>query len=140
MVVLVLGLHQALAYLLHVAKAALFQFPLLAQVGQLLAKLGHLVLHLGPTLLGVLFGFVGKLAIVESGGALRLQFGQNITAPLRHWEHDTFRAKLSFPPDDEWLIRFILADGRPAQMEVKRIFWHEPMPVFRRTEADRHAK
>jgi CubicO group peptidase (beta-lactamase class C family) len=82
----------------------------------------------------------GKLSIVEGDGALRLQFGQNTTAQLRHWEHDAFRARLSFPPDDEWLMRFVLADGKPDRVEIQRIFWHEPMPVFRRIAAAPPAK
>ena len=74
----------------------------------------------------------GKLEIREEGGSLRLQFGSNITATLRHWEHDTFRCRLSFPPDDEWFVRFVVADGKPSRLEVERIFWHEAMPTFRR--------
>ncbi len=76
----------------------------------------------------------GKLEIREVEGSLRLQFGPNIAATLRHWEHDTFRGKLSFPPDDEWFVRFVVADGKPVRLEVERIFWHEPMPVFRRVK------
>jgi CubicO group peptidase (beta-lactamase class C family) len=79
----------------------------------------------------------GKLEVRADGGSLRLQFGPNIAATLRHWEHDTFRAKLSFPPDDEWLVRFVLADGKPDRAEVERIFWHEPMPAFRRVRPPR---
>src|SRR5262249_25416843 len=54
----------------------------------------------------------GKLEIREEGGSLRLQFGRNITAKLQHWEHDTFRGKLNFPPDDEWFLRFAMKDGK----------------------------
>jgi hypothetical protein len=75
----------------------------------------------------------GRLEIREERGSLLLQFGPNIVAALRHWERDTFRGKLSFPPDDEWLVRFTtLTDGKPGGLEVERIFWHEPMPPFRR--------
>jgi hypothetical protein len=74
----------------------------------------------------------GKLEILLEEGSLRLQFGPNIVATLRHWEHDTFRAKLSFPPDDEWFLRFAVAEGKSDRLEIERIFWHEPMPTFRR--------
>jgi CubicO group peptidase (beta-lactamase class C family) len=74
----------------------------------------------------------GKLEIMQEGASLRLQFGPNIVSTLRHWEHDTFRGKLSFPPDDEWFLRFVMADGEADRVEIERIFWHEPMPVFRR--------
>jgi len=74
----------------------------------------------------------GKLEIREDEGSLRLQFGPNIMATLRHWEHDTFRGKLTFPSDDEWFLRFVVADGKPGRLEIERIFWHEPMPAFRR--------
>jgi hypothetical protein len=73
----------------------------------------------------------GKLEIREEEGSLRLQFGPNIPATLRHWEHDTFRGRLSFPPDDEWLVRLVLTDGKAARVEIERLFWHEPMPAFR---------
>ncbi len=81
----------------------------------------------------------GKLEVREEAGSLRLRLGPNVAATLRHWEHDTFRGKLSFPPDDEWLVRFVLADGRPARVEIQRIFWHEPMPPFRRAGAPQPA-
>jgi CubicO group peptidase (beta-lactamase class C family) len=74
----------------------------------------------------------GKLEIREEEGSLGLQFGPNIIATLRHWEHDTFRGKLNFPPDDEWFLRFVVAHGKPGRLEIERIFWHEPMPAFRR--------
>lgn len=74
----------------------------------------------------------GKLEIREKEGSLRMQFGPNIVATLRHWEHDTFRGKLSFPPDDEWLLRFAVADGKSEHLEIERLFWHESMPAFRR--------
>jgi hypothetical protein len=74
----------------------------------------------------------GKLEIREQEGSLGLQFGPNIIATLRHWEHDTFRGKLNFPPDDEWFLRFVVAHGKPGRLEIERIFWHEPMPAFRR--------
>ena len=45
------------------------RFPLLAEAGQLLAQLGHLVFDLGEPLLGVLFGFVGQLP----GGQFQLR-------------------------------------------------------------------
>lgn len=73
-----------------------------------------------------------KLEIFEEAGSLRLRFGPNISATLRHWEHDTFRAKLSFLPDDEWFLRFAVSDGSADRLEIERIFWHEPMPAFRR--------
>jgi CubicO group peptidase (beta-lactamase class C family) len=74
----------------------------------------------------------GKLEIQDEGSALQLKFGPNISATLQHWEHDTFRAKLSFPPDDEWFLRFVVSDGKADRLEIERIFWHEPMPGFRR--------
>jgi hypothetical protein len=77
----------------------------------------------------------GKLEIREEEGSLALQFGDNIVAKLRHWEQDTFRGNLNFPPDDEWLVRFVMADGKPARLEIERIFWHEPMPAFRRIQS-----
>ena len=52
-----------LADLLHVAQPALFKLPLLAQVGQLLAQLGHFLLDFLAALLGVLLGLVGQLAV-----------------------------------------------------------------------------
>jgi Domain of unknown function (DUF3471)/Beta-lactamase len=77
----------------------------------------------------------GKLAIREEGGSLLLQFGVNIVVKLHHWEHDTFRGKPNFPPDEEWFVRFVLADGKPDRLEIERIFWAEPMPAFRRLQA-----
>lgn len=74
----------------------------------------------------------GKLEIRRDNESLRLQFGPNMQGTLRHWEHDTFRAKLSFPADDEWFVKFIVADGRADRVEVERIWWHEPMPAFAR--------
>ena len=63
LVVLQFHVHQLLADLLHVAQAALFEFPLPAQLGELFAQVGHFLLHVGPVLLGVLLAFLGKLAI-----------------------------------------------------------------------------
>lgn len=77
----------------------------------------------------------GRLEIREVAGELKLQFGPNISTTLRHWERDTFRGKLSFPPDDEWFVRFVISDSQPNQVEVERIYWHEPMPPFRRVAA-----
>jgi CubicO group peptidase (beta-lactamase class C family) len=74
----------------------------------------------------------GKLEITERENSLRAQFGPNIVGTLAHWEHDTFRAKLSFPPGEEWFLRFQVSTGRADRLEVERIGWHEPMPAFRR--------
>ncbi len=71
----------------------------------------------------------GKLEIKECDGSLRLQFGPNIAGTLAHWEHDTFRAKLSFPPGEEWFLRFHEGD----LLHIERLSWPEPMPEFRRT-------
>lgn len=71
----------------------------------------------------------GKLEIAEGDGSLRLQFGPNIAGTLAHLEHDTFRAQLSFPPGEEWLIRFQGAE----RLNIERLSWPEPMPEFRRT-------
>jgi hypothetical protein len=77
----------------------------------------------------------GKLEIRKAEGALRLQFGPNIHATLGHWEHNSFRAKLNFPSDDEWLMTFHVVDGEPERVTIKRIFWHESMPEFVRVES-----
>jgi len=74
----------------------------------------------------------GELELTAEGGTLQLRFGPNIAARLHHWERDTFRGKLSFPHDDEWLVRFVLVEGEPQRLDVERLFWHEPMPSFRR--------
>jgi hypothetical protein len=74
----------------------------------------------------------GSLAIDERDGSLRLQFGPNIDGPLVHWEHDTFRAKLSFPPGEEWLIRFQIVGGETDRLRIERLSWPEPMPEFQR--------
>ena len=74
----------------------------------------------------------GDLEIRHTDGALRLQFGPNIHAVLSHWEHDTFRATLNFPPPGEWLVRFVVEAGAPKRIHVERLFWHEPMPPFER--------
>lgn len=75
----------------------------------------------------------GRLEIREEAGTLKLQFGPNITATLQHWERDAFRGKLSFPADDEWFVRFTIANDQTTQVEIERIYWHESMPTFRRT-------
>ena len=54
---------QLAADLMDAAQAALFQFPLAAQVGQLAAQLGHLLLDFAALLGGVLLGLVGQLAV-----------------------------------------------------------------------------
>jgi CubicO group peptidase (beta-lactamase class C family) len=74
----------------------------------------------------------GKLDVREEGGSLRLQFGPNMGATLRHWEHDSFRGELNFPPSEEWFVRFQLSEGRVDRLEIERVSWHEPMPAFRR--------
>jgi hypothetical protein len=71
---------------------------------------------------------------LEQDSSLRLQFGPNIAGQLVHWEHDTFRAKLSFPPREEWLMRFQISANKADRLRVERLFWHEPMPEFRRIE------
>jgi hypothetical protein len=76
----------------------------------------------------------GKLLIVERDSSLALQFGPNIDGSLIHWEHDTFRAKLSFPMGEQWLIRFQIADGSTDRLHVERLSWPEPMPEFVRRE------
>jgi hypothetical protein len=76
----------------------------------------------------------GKLQLLEHDNSLRLQFGPNMTGSLLHWEQDTFRAKLSFPPGEEWLIRFQVSTGTADRLHIERLFWHEPMPEFRRAE------
>ncbi|MEK6258658.1 MAG: serine hydrolase [Planctomycetota bacterium] len=76
----------------------------------------------------------GKLEILERDGSLRLQFGPNIEGTPVHWESDTFRAKLTCPPGEEWFLRFQVSAGSVPSLQVERISWHEPMPEFRRTE------
>jgi CubicO group peptidase (beta-lactamase class C family) len=76
----------------------------------------------------------GKLEIRESDGSLQVQLGPNISGTPVHWEHDTFRAKLSFPPGEEWFIRFQVADGNVGRLTIERLSWHEPMPEFVRVE------
>jgi hypothetical protein len=76
----------------------------------------------------------GRLLLLERDGSLGLKFGPNIDGTLVHWEHDTFRAKLSFPPGEEWLIRFELVGDSADRLHVERLFWHEPMPDFRRIQ------
>ena len=48
---------------MHVAQPALFEFPLLAQVGQAAAEIGHFLLDFLSALLGVFLGLVGQLAV-----------------------------------------------------------------------------
>ena len=60
---LVLGVHQPLADLLRVAQPALFEFPLLAEIGELLPQLGHFLLDLGTMLPGMFLGLFGQLPI-----------------------------------------------------------------------------
>ncbi len=74
----------------------------------------------------------GKLEISQQADSLRAQFGPNISGTLAHWEHDTFRSKLSFPPGEEWFLNFHLSNGQVDHLQVERISWHEPMPEFRR--------
>ena len=76
----------------------------------------------------------GKLSFRESNGSLRVQFGPNISGTLAHWERDTFRSKLSFPPGEEWFIRFQVSGGNIDRLTIERISWHEPMPEFVRVE------
>ncbi len=76
----------------------------------------------------------GKLEILERDGVLRAQFGPNIEGALVHWENDTFRVKLTFPPREEWFVRFRVSAGSVPSLNIERISWHEPMPEFRRTE------
>lgn len=76
----------------------------------------------------------GKLVLQERDGSLQLQFGPNIDGTLVHWEYDTFRAKLSFPPGEEWFLRFRASDGQVERLHVERISWPESMPEFCRTE------
>jgi pimeloyl-ACP methyl ester carboxylesterase len=75
----------------------------------------------------------GKLEILERDGSLRLQFGPNIDGTLVHWEDDTFRAKLTLPPGEEWFLRFRVTAKSVPSLRVERISWHESMPEFRRT-------
>lgn len=76
----------------------------------------------------------GRLNLVEKDGTLRLQFGPNIAGVLLHWERDTFRTTLSFPPGEEWLIHFHTAGASTSHLSVERLSWHEPMPDFRRVQ------
>jgi CubicO group peptidase (beta-lactamase class C family) len=76
----------------------------------------------------------GKLVVVESEGALRVKFGASMAGTLEHWEQDTFRAKLSFPAGEEWLVRFQVSGENVAGLRVERLFWHEPMPEFHRVK------
>jgi CubicO group peptidase (beta-lactamase class C family) len=75
----------------------------------------------------------GALEVLEADSSLRLQFGPNIAGSLVHWEQDSFRAKLTFPPGEEWLIRFHVSADSAESLHVTRLFWHEPMPEFHRT-------
>lgn len=72
----------------------------------------------------------GKLEISLKGEALHLQFGANMNATLRHWEHDTFRGQLNFPPPGDWLLEFVVEDSKVRRVEIERIHWHESMPPF----------
>ena len=76
----------------------------------------------------------GKLRIDKCNESLRVQFGPNISGILAHWEHDILRSELSFPPGEEWLIRFHSSDGQIGRLTIERIFWHEAMPEFVRVE------
>jgi hypothetical protein len=81
----------------------------------------------------------GLLQIRHENGVLRLQFGPNMQAELRHWEHDTFRAKLNFPADDEWFVKFSIVDGTISRLNIERLWWHEPMPPFVRVATSKDA-
>ena len=74
----------------------------------------------------------GKLEIRLQNGALKLQFGPNMNATLKHWESDTFRGQLNFPAPGDWFLRFIIRDSDVEHVEIERIFWHESMPRFLR--------
>lgn len=82
----------------------------------------------------------GNLEIRRENEFLRLQFGPNMHAALRHWDHDRFRAKLSFPAGDEWFIKFVVADDKADRLEIERIWWHEPMPAFVRVGSRNESK
>jgi hypothetical protein len=76
----------------------------------------------------------GKLEVFLRDGSLRVRFGPNIAGDLLHWEQDTFRAKLTFPPGEEWLVRFEKSCESANRLHIQRLFWDEPMPVFQRIE------
>jgi hypothetical protein len=80
----------------------------------------------------------GKLEILERGSALRVQFGPNIAGVLTHWEQDTFRGKLSVPPNEEWLVRFRVSGDTVSRLQIERLSWPEPMPEFTRTQSIVH--
>jgi CubicO group peptidase (beta-lactamase class C family) len=79
----------------------------------------------------------GKLVVEQSSGKLRVRFGPNFTTTLKHWERDTFRASFPLPWHEQWIVRFKTErkPDRVNEVRVRRIFWYEAMPVFRRVGA-----
>ena len=77
----------------------------------------------------------GEIETLEMDGELWLKLGLNPVVKLAHWQHNTF---ISASPEADapwfdWLIRFrVTPDGWSEALNIERIGWDEPMPVFER--------
>lgn len=76
----------------------------------------------------------GEIEVFSEKGRLSLQLGINPAVPLEHWQGNDF---MSPSPDAapwfDWLLRFqVTSAGEVESIEIDRIGWDEPMPVFHR--------
>jgi hypothetical protein len=61
---------------------------------------------------------IGRIAIVERGGKLRIDAGPALKGNLEHWQYDRFRARY----DDRWqgtdFITFTIGDGVASAIDI----------------------
>ena len=76
----------------------------------------------------------GDLVVTNSNQQLLFKFGKNGPTPSHHWEHNCFyiRSPISDVPTDDWLVDFQVDNGSAVSLSIRRIGWHESMPVFHR--------
>jgi hypothetical protein len=77
----------------------------------------------------------GEVEVQLQGGRLWLKLAANPAVVLDHWQDDAFVAASpeAGAPWFDWLIHFRVSEGKCRSIEMERLGWDEPLPIFHRT-------
>jgi CubicO group peptidase (beta-lactamase class C family) len=79
----------------------------------------------------------GDIEVLHADGKLQLKLGVNPAVDLTHWQDDAFISPSpeADAPWFDWLLKFRITDGQCSALDIERVGWDEPMPLFRRVAA-----
>ncbi len=65
----------------------------------------------------------GTIRVTQREGGLALRFGPRFQGELRTWQGDAFRAFFASQRHHDWLVKFSVADGNVASLQVQEAPW-----------------